>query len=497
VKVFISNGIRLLKDLVDAEMIAFIMQELHHCADFIILFPKASKDYFRILLSTWGNALDDTLRVKAFAHARYLAVTHPKRYLGPLLKGCYLMFVKVSKKTTALTLPKIAVLKGCVIDAYGIDETNAYQHAFVYIRQLAVHLRTALSTRTKESFKQVYHWQFIHSLKVWSSILVAYAGNPAAASKSNKNQLQALVYPLVQIHLAVLRLVPTIHFYPLHLQVLESLTDLVDACGIHVPLATSYLSMLESLSRTKLKPSTLRPLFLSAFLRAPKQYAGTKVYITGLRQAVTHGFLRYLATISANIAFPELTIPVERGLRTVVKCANDARDATLSRSLQAILDTLKVSRQEIIRIRTSLDISPSDFEGIASFSARVDSKTTPLGKYWEKMDRIERSRLATVQESFSDKENDTGSQNKNKKNSKKSRNDSDDDSDADDSELDISTSLRGKPMKSSKTKMSSNQNVNQSFGPQDNPEDDSDDMDDQFAEFQGMALVMDDDEDDE
>jgi nucleolar complex protein 2 len=53
-----------------------------------------------------------------------------------------------------------------VVEIYRLDPTESYQHAFVYIRQLAIHLRGAIVTKKKESFAQVYNWQFLSSLKV-------------------------------------------------------------------------------------------------------------------------------------------------------------------------------------------------------------------------------------------------------------------------------------------------------------------------------------------
>ncbi len=66
-----------------------------------------------------------------------------------------------------------------------------HQHGFVYIRQLAIHLRTAVAARSKDSFRSVYNWQFLNSLRLWAAVLCAHA--PADA------QLRALVYPLTQV----------------------------------------------------------------------------------------------------------------------------------------------------------------------------------------------------------------------------------------------------------------------------------------------------------
>ena len=53
--------------------------------------------------------------------------------------------------------------------------SSPYQHAFVYVRQLAIHLRNALAaTNKKDAFKAIYNWQFINSLRVWTKVVAAY-----------------------------------------------------------------------------------------------------------------------------------------------------------------------------------------------------------------------------------------------------------------------------------------------------------------------------------
>jgi len=63
----------------------------------------------------------------------------------------------------------------CLVELYSLDVDSSYQHAFIYIRQLALHLRAAITKKTKESFQQIYAWQYFNCLRVWSAVI---ANNP-------------------------------------------------------------------------------------------------------------------------------------------------------------------------------------------------------------------------------------------------------------------------------------------------------------------------------
>ena len=105
--------------------------------------------------------------------------------------------VRNSKFTSVNTLPLINFMHRSFVELYQINTELAYKHSFVYIRQLAIHLRNAINLKKKESYQAVYNWQFLHSLNLWSKLLVA--------THKTSEGLKSLIYPLTQVTIGTIK----------------------------------------------------------------------------------------------------------------------------------------------------------------------------------------------------------------------------------------------------------------------------------------------------
>jgi len=156
---------------------------------------------------------------------------------------------------------------------YSLDYASSYQHAFVYVRQLALHLRTAMQKKTPEAVRVVYCWQYLHCLKLWTAVLasscrsrgaaVATTGGTAAstttistnttASDGDAALLRSLIYPLVEIIFGVARLIPTARHLPLRLHCVRYLQQLAAFSESYIPTTSILLEAFD------LKEITMAP----------------------------------------------------------------------------------------------------------------------------------------------------------------------------------------------------------------------------------------------
>lgn len=74
-------------------------------------------------------------------------------------------FVKNAKFMSPKTKPVIAFMQNSLVEIFSLDEHLSYQYGFVYIRQLAIHLRNAILQKKKvqndvfPSFESLSSWR--------------------------------------------------------------------------------------------------------------------------------------------------------------------------------------------------------------------------------------------------------------------------------------------------------------------------------------------------
>ncbi|KAL8706841.1 MAG: hypothetical protein Q9225_007900 [Loekoesia sp. 1 TL-2023] len=429
--------IHLLENLSDASTLKKTLDALVPLLPYLLSFKKVLKSLVKSTVDIWADtSTTDSTRITAFLVIRRLAVISDASIRTALLKSTYQGLVKGSRVTNPHTLPAINLMKNSAAELWGIDPGIGYTTGFVYIRQLAVHLRTSITQPTKDSYKQIYNWQYVHSLDFWSRMISTHcspASNPSLKASSD-SPLHPLLYPLVQITLGALRLIPTPAYYPLRFQLTRSLLRVSRATTTYIPLAPSLLEVLQSAEMTKPpKPSTLKSLDFTTALRVPKPYLRTRTYQDGLGELLVELMAEFFSIWAKHIAFPELSLPpivhLKRWVKTSTsntkspngiknmtsdKSKGHNRNSRLTSSISLLVQKLESNARWIEERRRHVEFGPSNREEVDAFLREVEVGDTPLGAFVEGLRReteerekmLERAREAEKKDRLRDREED-------------------------------------------------------------------------------------------
>ena len=386
-KTYTASVIHLLGTLSDDKTLKLTISSLDPVLPYLLTFRKLLKALIKTIVNFWSQAASsDSTKITAFLILRRLVVIGDKGIRETVLKLTYQGLIQGCRFTNHNTISGIHILKNSAAELWGIDQAVGYTTAFGYIRQLALHLRNSIVHNKKDAHRVIYNWQYTHSLDFWSVVLAEHCSPLKEAEAGRESQLKLLIYPLVQVILGAMRLIPSSTYYPLRVHLVRSVLRLSRSTGTYIPLASPLLEVLTSVEMKKPpKSSTLRPLDFAVNYKAPKSYLRTRTYQDGVGEQVVELLSEFLLLWATNIAFPEFALPVVIQLKRYLKQsrgkATGNRNAKLSGALVTLVQKIEANGKFIEGKRAGVDFAPRDRSQVDKFLRGFEIGKTPLGAY--------------------------------------------------------------------------------------------------------------------
>ncbi|KAF2268207.1 Noc2-domain-containing protein [Lojkania enalia] len=377
----------LLENLSDAPTLRMTLESLLSLLPYILSFKKVVREVTKTVSSVWADSSNtEVTRLSAFLVLRRLVLISDPGIREAVLKQTYQGLVKGARNTTIHNIQGINLIKNTASELWGLDPNVGYTTGFVFIRQLAIHLRSSITSKMKDSYKTVYNWQYIHSLDFWSRVVSAHCESLREAESGKESPLRPLIYPIVQITIGAMRLIPTAQYFPLRFQLVRSLLRISAATSTYIPLAPALVEVLNSAEMKKPpKPSTLKALEFSTSIRATKAYLRTRVYQDGLSEQISELLSEFFVLWTKNIAFPELVLPVivmlKRWVKAMSKKNSGNRNTKANSAIALLIQKLEANSKWIEERRAKVDFAPNERASVEAFLKEVEWEKSPLGAY--------------------------------------------------------------------------------------------------------------------
>lgn len=364
---FFASSLHIMATAKEPELLAFILKALSNYMVFLTPFPRLAEAMLKMLVEKWSAPLDSSedyqvVRLISFFRIRQLARTQPFPFIETCLRKTYLAYAsraKLGKSTpTDEVLSTLTFMGNSVVELYSLDPHSSYQHAFVYIRQLALHLRSAVRKSTGESLQQIFSWQYIHCLKLWVAVLSDLVSHEDAAL------MRSLIYPLAEVISGVERLAPSnLRYLPFRLHCVRFIQQLAASSESFMPTASLLLDCFDW-KEWYLKPKktskkdTVSGFDLFRMLKLPKEdslrtHERLEIVINEIFILLNREINLYIYTPG----FPEYCIWIRRRLKTFNR---EIRQQRWRRFSEGIIDTCEKYSKAAVIGRSKIQEAPKD-----------------------------------------------------------------------------------------------------------------------------------------
>ena len=385
----------------DREVPVYILRSLEGFIGLLGSLPRLSRGLLKVLLVIWCEGPEPSqdahnVRGHAFLRIRQLATSLPGSIPEECFRSSYLAYARSCKGFTEMTGSGVLYMSRCVAELFTVDPPIAYQQAFLYIRQLALHLRSAALKRGggagagaggggsggaksagkgkgaggggksqsskkggesgSETLRQVTSWQFLNCVRLWTRVLCA---QPDA-----ETGLGALAFPLAQTILGVIAVAPSFYSLPLRFHLLSCLQILAAHCGLFIPTASKLIEVLEHPELSAKPTPSTEVLPKLPFITKLPTGSASRAPVRDMLVQEALALIRHDAEVYRfHPGFPEYAYLTIRKLRLFAKKGAGARVAKWRDMARTLASLMENYSQVAKQLRGKLGVAPCAVQG--------------------------------------------------------------------------------------------------------------------------------------
>lgn len=370
---YFTDITKLLEQVSSVNILIVLLKHIHQSIPMIISFTSLLKPILKRLVTIWSTG-EETVRVLAFLCILRITRSQQMTVLSTVLKAMYLSYVRNSKFVSPNTLPAINFMRRSLGEMFILDLNVSYQHVFLYIRQLAIHLRNAMTLKKKESYQAVHNWQYINSIHLWAELL---------ASTSDKMQLQPLIYPLVSIITGTIKLISTAQYFPLRFHCIRSLIVLSKGTRTFIPIVPLILEVLKSNTfNQRHSKVSMKPLSFTCILRLSQNQLQENGFRDEVVENIVGCTLEYMAQESHTISYPDLAVSAIIQLKHYLKNGKNI-NSNHRNKLKLLVEKITENSKYVLSEREKFTFELRDTSSINAWETQLRNKGTPLMAFYE------------------------------------------------------------------------------------------------------------------